>query len=210
MFYSLEEDDEYPVVEYDDDKDLFREVECPVFQDHIRMERNDENLSIVLKRKKMGDFVSTADSDWLIPDKTADLFKKHNLSGYKLREVDVSNKVLPFKLWEIIVVSKAKVHPDSGMKKIFSCEHCGAVIYGASDENTGIIIDESEWDGSDFFTVEENENYIFVTNRVKKIIEDNKLTGVLLVPSTDLSFGYAPPGTDRNWSIEQWNEYFKS
>jgi hypothetical protein len=173
------------------------------------MERNDENLSIVIKRKKMGDFVSTPFSDWLITDKTAEIFENEGLTGYKLREVDVSNKVLPFKLWQIMVLGKAKITPDSGMKEIYRCDYCGLVKRGVSNDKTGIIIDENTWDGSDFFRIEQNKIVIFVTEKVRKVINDYKLTGVLLVPSTEIKLGHSLTDDDKNWSKEQWKEYYE-
>jgi hypothetical protein len=157
----------------------------------------------------MGDFVSTVFSDWLITDMIADLFEKQRLTGYKLREVDISNKVLPFKLWEIVVIGRANIHSDSGMKVIYQCEHCGLVMHGASNESTGIIIDKKTWDGSDFFELEESRRVVFVTEKVKKVIDDHKLTGVLLVPSTELRLGYSSANVDQNWSTKQWKEYFE-
>ena len=209
MFYTIVFDDEYPDVWYNSKKDHFYTVECPVFPDHIRGERNDESLSIEIKRKKMGDFIFTPFCDCLITDKTAELFEKEGLTGYKLREVDVSNKVLPFKLWEIRVLGKAKITPDSGMKEIYRCEHCDLVMYGVSNDKTGAVIDESTWDGSDFFRIEQNQIIIFVTEKVKNVIDDHKLTGVFLVPSTELQLGYSETDDDKNWSKEQWKEYFE-
>jgi len=209
VFYQLHYDDKYPDVWFNSKKIQFSMIECSMFPDHNRGERKNENLSIEIKRMKMGDLVSTPFSDWLITDKTAEIFEKEGLTGYKLREVDVSNKVLPFKLWEIMVVGRAKITPDSGMKEIYRCEHCNLVMYGVSNDKTGIVIDENTWDGSDFFRIKENQIAIFVTEKVKKVINDHKLTGAYLVPSTELQLGYSETEDDKNWSKEQWKEYFE-
>ena len=208
VFYRLGHDDAYPDVWYNSKKDHFYGVKCPVFSGHSRAGRNDENLSIVIKRKKMGDFVYTAFCDWLITDKTAEIFEKEGLTGYKLREVDVANKVLPFKLLEIIVLGKAQIHPDSGVREIYRCEHCDLVMHRAFNDSTGIIIDENSWDGSDFFMMEVY-GYVFVTERVKKVIEEHKLTGVELTPSTELRYGDFVK-FDQDWTKEQWKEYFEN
>jgi hypothetical protein len=116
--------------------------------------------------------------------------------------------VLPFKLWQIIVVGKAQIHPDSGVREIYRCEHCDLVRHRAFNDSTGIIIDENSWDGSDFFMMEVY-GYVFVTERVKKVIEEHKLTGVELTPSTELRYGDFVK-FDQDWTKEQWKEYFEN
>ena len=209
MFYILDSDNKYPDVWYNERKVPFSRVDCPVFSGHSRAEKNNDNISIEIKRKKMGDFVSTVFSDWLITERTAVIFEKQQLTGYKLREVDISNKVLPFKLWEIIAVGKAKIHPDSGLKELYRCEHCGLVIHGHSNNNIGIKIDISTWDGCDFFNIEENQTCVFVSENVKKVVGDHRLTGVLFLPSTELSLGYTFTDADQNWTKEQWRKHFE-
>jgi hypothetical protein len=209
MFYRLDFDDQYPDVWYNSKKELHKSVICPVFPGHNRVERNEEKLSVEIKRKKMGDFVLIVGSGWLVTDRVSEIFEKERLTGYQLQEVDVCNKVLPFKLWQIIVVGKAKIHPDSGVREIYRCEHCDLVMHKAFNDSTGIIIDENSWDGSDFFTTEEYELFFFVTERVKKVIEEYKLKGVALTPSTELRYGDFESKFDQDWTKEQWKEYFE-
>ena len=209
VFYSLGHDDAYPDVYYSDKKDLFYDIECLMFPDHCRRGvREDTNLSIEIRRKKMGDFVFVLGGDCLITDKIAELFEKEGFTGYELREVDVANKVLPFKLWQIFVVGKAKIHADCGMKEVYHCKYCDFIAHRGFSDSTGIIIDESTWNGSDFFMMEEY-GYVFVTERVKKVIEDYKLTGALLVPSTELRCDETLK-YDQNWTKKQWKEYFEN
>jgi len=206
----LIDDDQYPEVWYNSKIDHFRSIDCPVFPGHARAKRNDSNLSIEIKRKKMGDFVSTVYSDWLITDKTAELFKKLKLTGYKLRNVNISNKIVPFELWEFIVVGKAKIHSDSGVKELYHCEHCDLFVRGTSCDSKGVIIDESTWDGSDFFSIEEKDTCVLVTEKVKKIFDIHKLTGILLVPCTEYYLDDIFDSNNNEWSKEQWKEFYES
>jgi hypothetical protein len=57
-------------------------------------------------------------------------------------------------------------------------------VYSAYEN--GIIVDSNNWDGSDIFTVTGYNRYILITERLKKIIEDNKLTGAQIIPVREL------------------------
>jgi len=190
MFYELEKDDRYPDVWYSesDDFDPFISIKCPKYPGHQRGERDiNVNLWIDIKKPKLGDFVSTVYSDWLITDRVAEIFKAHNLTGYELHPVKVCNKKLDFNLWELIITGSAgRAHPSSGIYVKEHCEYCGSTIYSPIKKGIGIIVDESHWDGSDFFTIIEYYKYILITEKVKKIIEENNLKGVRVVSPSEL------------------------
>jgi hypothetical protein len=209
-FYKLEHDRKYKSVWYNNTEKHFNDVECPVFPRHRRVKKNDENLSVLIKGKKMRDFVFTAYDDLLITDKTAQIFEEHRLTGYKLREVEVANKKLPFKLWQVIVVGKAKLHPDVGMKEVYRCEHCNYASHVAFNSDVGIKIAENSWDSSGFFDTEEYHFTNLVSEKVKKIIDDRKLTGALLIPGANFSYNdFTYDIFNRNWTAEQWKEFFE-
>jgi predicted DNA-binding WGR domain protein len=209
IFYKLELDKKYQDAWYSDEKEHFEEEYCPVFSSHTIAERNDENLSILVKGKRIGDFVFTTFDDLLITDKTAQIFKKHRLTGYKLREVEVANKELPFKLWQLIVVGKAKLHPDVGVKEVYRCEHCNYVRRFAYNDDEGVKIAENSWDGSDFF---ETEEYCInlISEKVKKIIDDHELKGALLIPGVDFRYSNLDILYNRKWTAKQWKKYFET
>ncbi|MCL2048797.1 MAG: hypothetical protein FWG87_08725 [Defluviitaleaceae bacterium] len=70
VFYLLRHDESYPRIWYNDDASPFETIICPKHKWHQRGVRNENlNLSILVKKKKLGDFVSTVYSDWLITDK---------------------------------------------------------------------------------------------------------------------------------------------
>jgi len=56
------------------------------------------------------------------------------------------------KVWELEVQGRGgNAHPDSGIRLLYVCPECGYNVY--SSFQNGIIVDESQWDGSDFFTI---------------------------------------------------------
>jgi hypothetical protein len=68
----------------------------------------------------------------------------------------------------------------------YKCEYCNRTQYYDFNNESGIVIDESNWDGSDFFTITPLPKFIFVNKKVKDIIEKSKLKGIKLKPSTEL------------------------
>jgi len=190
MFYELERDNKYPDVWYSESEEFkpFITVKCPKYPGYQRGERDfNVNLWIDIKKPKLGDFVSTVYSDWLITDRVAGIFKAHNITGYRLQPVKVCNMKLDFNLWELIVTGSAgRAHPDSGLKLRLHCEYCGLTRYTPIKKRIGIIVDEKQWDGSDIFTIVEYWKYVLVTEKVKRIIEENKLRGVKVVPTSEL------------------------
>lgn len=188
-FYKLVWDEKYSDVWYNDKIDHFIGITCPIHDGHQRGTRNkDMNLSIKIQNKKFGDLISTVYSDWLITDKVAEIFSKNVLTGYELKSVDVCNRTLPIKLWELVITGQGgEAHPNSGIVKTYHCEHCNYKKYRAFQNGVGIIVDESNWDGSDFFTITAYPKFILISENVKSIIEKNDLNGVLLVPTTELT-----------------------
>ena len=188
FFYKLKYDEKYPNAWYNDKVDIFLSIKCPVYDGHQRAKRNrDQNLSIEIKKPKMGDFVTTVFSDWLITDRVAEIFEKNKLTGYNLRPVDICNYKFDFSLWELNVTGTAgKAHPDSGIFIEEYCGYCNNIKFSPIKKGTGIIINENTWDGSDIFTIEEFWKFIFVTDKVKEIIEQNKFKGVLFIKPNEL------------------------
>ncbi|MDR1003152.1 MAG: hypothetical protein LBL82_07790 [Oscillospiraceae bacterium] len=187
-FYRLQQDEKYPHVWYNNEADLFESVICPEYPGHQRGRRSAWSLSVEVKKRKFGDFVYTSYSDCLITDKVAEIFKQHNFTGYELRPVDVCNMVLPFNLWELVVTGNGgEAHPDSGMFIKRQCPYCKNTYYSAFKNGTGIVVDENNWDGSDFFTLTPLPKFILINEKVRAVIKENKLKGVIPILSTEIT-----------------------
>ncbi|MEW6103872.1 MAG: hypothetical protein AB1630_08705 [bacterium] len=135
------------------------------------------------------DFINTWISDWIILDSTAQLFKEEEFTGYELKPVRINEikrlrKPMPIPiLWELVIKGFAGIpHSDSGIKLKSWCEGCGFLRFSVPFSKTPHLIDTSLWDGSDLFWVYPFGRYIFVTERVKDVIEGNKLKGCKFIP----------------------------
>lgn len=213
MFYRLQQpysDEAYP--EYGQSSwaeeygtaswsDAFRRetIRCPVYPGHQRAGKRIGNLVIEMPARKLGDFVWTWYSDCLITDRALSLFEEKGFTGFKVNQVGVNpetergEKLAPPPIvWELVVTGRGgDADPKSGIRRIYVCPHCGLTRY--SSFRNGIIVDESAWDGSDFFTIT-GYQFIIVTERVKQLVARHSFTNCALIPTQDLQwkFGERP------------------
>ncbi|MCE5268915.1 MAG: hypothetical protein LLG00_13640 [Planctomycetaceae bacterium] len=170
-------------------------IVCPIHEGHRAGGKRLTDLSIALPRRTIRDFVWTWHSECVLQDRVLELFKKHGFTGFDVKPVKakfkrVSDCQIP-RLWELLVSGWAGMaSPESGITLIERCEGCGHTVYSGSN-NSGTLIDISQWDGSDFFIVWPLPRFIFVTDRVAQAIRDNRLTGAVLTEpkALDLSGG---------------------
>jgi len=208
--------------EWDGSVDL-ESLTCPIDPGHQRGGRRITDLGVLLTSKRITDFIWTWHWDCLIHDRVLGLFRDNGFTGFEVKPVvahmkirakkrdwcddnpglrleDVASVEIP-KLWEVVVTGWAGIAPpESGVKLIESCPGCGYLEYqGFSDPSR--LIDDMQWDGSDFFIVWPYPSFVFVTDRVAKIIRREKLTGAKLrAPETlevyppTIPLGRAGPG----------------
>lgn len=187
MFYELEYDDDYPRLWTDDSVQQTRTIICPRYPGHQRGQRVARELSLVQKSKRIPDFANTYFSDWILKDHVAAALRSSGFTGFELRRVNLKNNSTGAPLWELYVTGKGgEAHPSSGIIKIRECPYCGSTQYRGFTNGTGIIVDERQWDGSDFFTITAYPKFVLVTERVKEFIVNHRWTGLSFVLSTDL------------------------
>jgi hypothetical protein len=167
-------------------------VVCPINDDHQRAGKRLSDLSITLPtRAARDDLVWTWGSELLLRDRVLELFNANGFTGFRAKPVKVKFKRPdgdPPRLWELNVTGwGGMAGAESGIKLVEECSACGLLRYSAC-ENPGKLIDTSNWDGSDFFMVWPLPKFIFVTDRVARLIRDSRLTGAVLQRTVDLHF----------------------
>lgn len=178
-------------------------ITCPLDRGHQRAGRRIGDLNVALTSTRMADFVWTWLSDCLLPERTLALFRAAGLTGFEVRPVTVRWKVRPRqpdpedtnpgvvgsvvtqmpvpRLWELVVTGcGGAAPPASGVRVIESCPTCDYEKYSDFTDPERLI-DEHQWDGSDFFQVWPF-GYKFVTDRVAQLIRANGLRGANLEP----------------------------
>jgi hypothetical protein len=181
---------------------------CPIYPGHQRQGRRLSDLSLVLPRHTVEDFVWQWGSGCLIQDRVLELFKGSGFTGFEVKSARARFKRpngWPPRLWEFVVTGWAGMAAcESGIRLANSCEACGSLDYSAC-ENSGALIDARQWDGSDFFMVWPLPLFIFVTDRVAQLIFDSRLTGAVLKKpeELDLSGDGFGPGRLSHWMPEK-------
>lgn len=196
--------DDDPVIKIDQDAIVEEEeIPCPLDPGHpgtggIRI----NDLVVKLKSPKVRDVSSTWHNDYLIAARVASLFKDAGFTGYSLRHIDVRlpdtdrfQGVKPPVLWEFKVTGWGGIAPESsGIKTVTICPGCRYTHYTPFTDPEKLI-DESQWDGSDFFFVWPTPHLFFITERVKTIVQANKFSGVEIVTLDKLKsdkWGFSP------------------
>ena len=87
----------------------------------------------------------------------------------------------PPELYELLVTGQAW-REGNDKESLILCQHCGRM-----DFPKWTPVDESRWDGSDFFNVDCNPNIVLVTKRVCKTLSQHNVTNYRCVPYEELA-----------------------
>ena len=190
------------LAEWDDSVKLEGPIYCSANPGHRHAGKRLTDLSVLLTSRRIPDFVWTWSSNCLIQDHVLRLFHEQGFSGYEVKPVkarmkvrakepdpcddnpglraEVAAKIEIPTLWELVVTGWAGMAPpESGVRLIESCPACGLKGYSCFTDPSRLI-DESQWDGSDFFIVWPLPNFIFVSARVARFIRRSRLLGAHL------------------------------
>ena len=92
----------------------------------------------------------------------------------------------------------------SGVELTDFCEACGSTEYSGFT-HPELLVDRTQWDGSDFFIVWPLPKFIFISARARKVILENGLSGSVVEPVGEMRMGIAPclsPGKLEYWLPE--------
>jgi hypothetical protein len=197
------------LAEWEDGKVELEGVSCPVCEGHQRAGRRLTNLSVILPSGPIGDFVWTWYGELLVQDRALDVLRANGLAGFEVKTANArfqGSTDQPPPLWEIVVTGWAGMaDPASGIRldKQKSCDACGELLYTGL-VRPDLLIDNSKWDGSDFFMVWPLPKFVFVTDRVVRTLREHNLTGVRSLKASEVEppadgFG---PGRLSYWMSE--------
>jgi hypothetical protein len=125
----------------------------------------------------------------LISEKALRVLAQNGVTGFEVKAADVAfasrSMGTPPRLFELIVTGWGGIAaPASGLRTTLFCPSCRRRVYEVAQPSR--IIDPSEWDGSDLFVVWPLPRFRFCTARVARILQDNRLSGVDLIPAADI------------------------
>lgn len=172
----------------------WKSITCSANKGHRRAGKRITDLHVKITSSKVVDFSCTLLADIVITDKVLNVIKKDELTGYEVRPVIINpSKRKIFKengypnLWEFITKGKGGYADQrSRIYLKYECETCSKKRYSAYEN--GIVVDCDNWDGTDFFTVIGYPKKILVTEKVRKVFEQNYITNVEFIPSHELEW----------------------
>jgi hypothetical protein len=135
--------------------------------------------------ERLSDFLHPFPGQLIVQAPVVDALREAKLTGYRPIRVDVrwrhrlhlSAAELPT-LYELVVVGKAwRIGMDE--QRITACSVCGRMRF---PDPKYLAVDESRWDGSDFFHVDNNPNIILVTKRVCVLLDEHQFTNYACIP----------------------------
>jgi hypothetical protein len=185
----------------------FESIRCPKTWKHQRAGSRIGDLKVKIGLQDIGDFMWTLASECLLTETVASAFQRHRFSGFELRPVTVEAEtgIDPSEIpsfHELKPTGKGgHAHPSSGIETIYEHKACGLVIY--SSFKNGILVDPTQWDGSDFFTVTAYPLFILVTESVKNVISREQFTNCALIPAHSLK--WAIPWRPEDLEYEQFD-----
>jgi hypothetical protein len=178
------------LAEWVDDEIETEKIICPANPGHRRGGKRLTDLSIALPGSRTEDFVWTWQSECLFTDHVLELFKAEGFTGFEVKPVKSRYKKAvhtPPRLWELVVTGWAGMAPpESGVRLIRSCPSCKLNTY-SEYQSPDKLIDESQWDGSDFFMVWPLPLYFFITDRVAETIRRQHFSGAAIKPPGELA-----------------------
>jgi hypothetical protein len=181
---------------------------CPVDPAHNRSGKRPGELQLILPDTQLQDFAWTSYGDCLIQDRVLKEFTSAGFTGFYSRPVHLrrehdATELLPT-LWELQITGwGGMARAESGVTRTERCPICGWQIY-TRFTNPALLIDDANWDGSDFFMVWPMPRYVFIADRVASLIRSKGFTGadVIELSQIPLPRGFGPGGL-RDWMPEE-------
>jgi hypothetical protein len=138
--------------------------------------------SAKISSPKLSDIIFPSVAVFLFGERAASVLQNAGFTGAELLKIPVSFSgkkyvdIEPPVLYQLRVTGKANNvgSPDSN---IVVCDVCHRSI--SSHVTRVYEVDESRWDGSDIFNIDENENMVFVTERVREALLTAQLNNVV-------------------------------
>lgn len=166
--------------------------ECPLDPAHGGKFVRQHPLSVRLRSSKPADFLQSTIGEWLCSRRVREAFRDANLTGYEMRSAEVyypgQKKPDTEEYAELCVSGWGGIASSrSGVALLMHCPGCNRQEYRLPYPER--VIDETCWDGSDFFLVWPLTQTVFCSEAAHSVITANSFTGVNLVPAEEFVSG---------------------
>jgi len=193
----------------EDDDIRYESIQCSLHpKDHRRAGALLTPVNAILPNREPYDFVWALWS-CLVQQSVLNFFQEAGFNGYEtvpafVRFADPSRRAPVFRQLKATGYAGGP-SLESGSRVLSVCPACGLTERSKVKEPSKFI-DESRWDGSDFFRVDPYPDRIFVTDRVVRALRESPLRGwaAYTLPEMKEKFDISIPGpspTERH----SWN-----
>jgi len=140
---------------------------------------NEANIKGENTREKKSDLIGTGDSVYFVSEKLKNILTSH------ISEEDV------YFLPQVIYGDDYYLLNITGLKECMDLENSTYSTFenGMPDEITKLVLEEDKIEAYAIFRIKEKPLHIFVTEKLKKSLEEHNCTGILFMDSMDLTFG---------------------
>ncbi len=142
---------------------------------------------------ELTDFIWPTPWTILLSSRAKEVLEKSGLEGFEivpvgLRDVEKEGPGDPIhELFEFVVTGDGgTASAASGISVVERCYRCGFALY--SPFSGGLQVDPAQWDGSDFFLLEEYPTYVLASDRARRFLEKSGLTNVALRDARTLPY----------------------
>lgn len=137
-----------------------------------------ENICLSFRGSRKGNYYKIP-AHFMIDQKLKELLEKNQIAGYELKDINFvgSYGFRDDGIQEMVITGRAGHLQKLNGEEFEACSTCGRII-----ENTrgivGVSFDISKWDGSDIFLIDNFKGIPIVTQKIKDLIEKNKIKNV--------------------------------
>ena len=154
-----------------------------------------EQFKIQLWGKKEGDYIFSPYCN-IVSSKMLELLYNNEIGGFLENDINctegrdrkgilLKGNIPVYK--ELIVTGRCGYLKTRNGMEIPKCSKCGALKRDYLKKEKGFIVDE-EWDGSDIFYFKDWKGLIVVTEKVKYLLEKNKMKNVAFANLEEFAF----------------------
>ncbi len=137
-----------------------------------------ENICVSFRGSRKGNYYEIPEH-FMIDQKLKDLFEKNQITGYELKDINIigSYGFRDDGIQEMVITGRAGHLQKLTGEEFEACSTCGNIIEDISDL-VCVSFDISKCDGSDIFLIDNFEGIPVVTQKVKDLLEKNKIKNV--------------------------------
>ena len=137
-----------------------------------------ENINVSFRGSRTGNYY-TIPAHFMIDKKLKQLFEGNKITGYELKDINIegSYSFCDDGIQEMVITGRAGHLQKLTGEEFKACSTCGRITERKSGI-VGVSFDISKWDGSDIFLIDNFEGIPVVTQKVKDLLEKNKIKNV--------------------------------